>query len=369
MIAATARGVRFTTRASPRFRPFRVAGTLTKTSHKNTAQHPTENVLHQSNYYKWGGAFLVAVVGTSIFTRTWRRQRLDERTAASEAVDQRQLQQWRVDCERAGLIGKAKSVAHELDHLRAWHAQNGFKGGLVLRELDEPLFVDKNNLDSDGNVTLPPSHKARRECYYLYYELRPNGHVHQEIFCRGTTLMADIGTCLQFWMVHDEELGCWVHRGFRQQADRILEDVTPLLAPPTDRRATLCLSGHSLGGAVAFLMAAKLQKRGYRVEAVTSVGAPRFCAKSSVPSLQALLPQRNILIEDDCDIVTFVPPSLKHVGHKLYCPRHRPPVYFEEPLWTDSVLLNFGLWEIVSQLGRPHRIKNYLVRLDHCLTR
>ena len=69
-----------------------------------------------------------------------------------------------------------------------------------------------------------PMRLARRECYYVYYEIQPSGRLVQQVFCRGTTLKVDILTCLQAWTVYDEELQCRVHRGFRDQADRVLAD-------------------------------------------------------------------------------------------------------------------------------------------------
>jgi hypothetical protein len=36
----------------------------------------------------------------------------------------------------------AKSVKAELDDIRKWHANHGYKGGLVVRELTQPLFVE-----------------------------------------------------------------------------------------------------------------------------------------------------------------------------------------------------------------------------------
>jgi triacylglycerol lipase len=121
----------------------------------------------------------------------------------------------------------------------------------------------------------------------------------QQIFCRGTTLAIDVLSCLSFWMVYDEELGCRVHLGFRNQADRIFKDIQPLLAPTDDKRPTVEVSGHSLGGALTYLIAAKLRKRGYKVVRATSVGAPRLCATAAGASiLESLLPRDNLRIEN-----------------------------------------------------------------------
>lgn len=212
---------------------------------------------------------------------------------------------------RAGLIGSTKSVKDELHVLRDWHTSRGYNGGIVVRDLSRPLFSlnlfdfghETNNDESeedingddkesfDGISNIADHIMNRRECYYLYYEIHSNGETRQQLFCRGTTLLADVLTCLQTWFVYDEELGCRVHHGFNQHANRIVEDVMPLLVPPPptinngttaetmgrNYAATVEVCGHSLGGAVAMLVAIKLRKRGYFVTRVTSLAGPRFC--------------------------------------------------------------------------------------------
>jgi Lipase (class 3) len=328
--------------------------------------------------------------------------------------------------QRMGLMGKHKSVHAELEDIRKWHVHRGFKGGLILRDLHQPLFAD-DDASEDKNSTSRTSTKddqkpsqtdvtknknnnindtnernlERRECYYLYYEIKGTGEIQQQLFCRGTTLSVDIFTCLQSWMVYDNDLECRIHQGFRNQADRILQDVLPLLAPPTDRRATIHVCGHSLGGAVACILAVKLQKRGYRVTRVTTVGEPRSCASMKhAERLARLLPRNGgtIRVEHELDFVTFLPPfgSKHRAGPKIWLLRDGtmrlvPPrslcstsseelfnkyssfsifslAMFDDPLWwTDSVWVNFLAWEALSAKGRPHRIPVYVEQLSKLL--
>jgi hypothetical protein len=283
-----------------------------------------------------------------------------------------------------GITPGATSVKEELDSIRKWHHQRGYKGGLVLRELTQPLFDDDDDDEGMGyqqhqhehylqDLALDPMRLARRECYYLYYEITGNGEIRQQLFCRGTTLMIDILTCLQLWMVHDEELGCRVHFGFRNQADRILEDLQPLLAPSTDKRTTIEVSGHSLGGAVAYIIAAKLKQRGYKVVRVTSIAAPRFCAtRKSAAIIQSLLPKDNLRLEHDTDFVPFLPPFMYHpAGNKLwllgeldataYIPASKPIP------WVDNAFVNFRSVELLVAFGYPHRIPHYKAHLKRLL--
>jgi hypothetical protein len=278
----------------------------------------------------------------------------------------------------------AKSVKEELEVIRAWHHQHGFKGGIVLRELTKPLFrwyhVTNEDMAAEEDAEeaplfdfTDPMRLARRECYYLYYELKDNGQLRQQIFCRGTTLSVDILTCLQSWWVYDEDCSCRVHCGFRNHADRMLHDILPLLAPPTSERATVELTGHSLGGAVAQLLAIKLRKRGYKVISVTSIAAPRYCASDAAATLQPLLPKNTLCIEDDRDIVPLLPPfAAPVVGDKLWLVRDGPARYIPADQranfpWADSFLWNASCWSLLTNHGRPHRIRDHVARIERIL--
>ncbi|GKY90622.1 hypothetical protein MPSEU_000035700 [Mayamaea pseudoterrestris] len=297
--------------------------------------------------------------------------------------------------QRTALMGKHQRMRDDLVNIRKWHLEHGFKGGLVLRDLTKPAFgmdlvadgqVSDNidNLNDNDDWTLQeiiddPTRLARRECYYMYYEIREDGQVIQQIFCRGTTLKADILTCLEAWMVYDEDLGCRLHRGFRNQADRILHDVLPLLSPQSNRRSTVELCGHSLGGAVAMILAAKLRKRGYRnVVSVLTIGEPRFCWSDKDASiLAAQLPKNTLRMEGDLDFVTFLPPFGSHpMVNKLWLASCDGGAVEGEALqslrivnvhthsWTDRVWMNLQIWKLLQLRGKPHRLPYYVEALQ-----
>ena len=290
---------------------------------------------------------------------------------------------------RAGLVGTTKSVKDELQCIRKWHIERGYNGGIVLRDITRPLFslsesfgLDTNaNNSEEENVnntstedTINPKYTNRRECYYLYYEIHSNGQTKQQIFCRGTTLFYDVLTCLQTLFVYDEELECNVHYGFNQHANRIVEDVIPLLVPPRSDNlsgvATIEVCGHSLGGAVACLVAAKLKKRGYIVTQVTSLAGPRLCkGKKDRETLQKLLPAQTIRIEDDLDVVSYLPPAGLAVGDKLWFTMNNNAYmirrhFGDENDWIDSVWLNLRLFETLLNQSQKHRVKSYIKSLQ-----
>jgi hypothetical protein len=129
-------------------------------------------------------AVMTVFVGVSVYVRRWCRQKLDEleyvTSSNNNSFDQRNPNDLIVTMERTGLTGitDATSVNAELDGIRKWHTERGYKGGLVIRELTQPLFVvheESGMIENLEDLALDPWRLARRECYYLYYEITGNG--------------------------------------------------------------------------------------------------------------------------------------------------------------------------------------------------
>lgn len=177
-----------------------------------------------------------------------------------------------------------------------------------------------------------------------------------------------------------------VHLGFREHAERLLRDVEPLLMRSSDNRGTIELSGHSLGGAVALIVALKLRKRGYNVAKVTTVGAPKLCDAEAVKILAPMLPPDVLRVEYDRDIITFMPPTGCHLGDKLLfttditedeesssntsaaSARYLPSSLAEsENKWTESFFLNCFLFETFTNFPNAHRVMTYVEHLKHLI--
>ena len=346
--------------------------------------------------------------GSSVYTRQVRDAKLDEVPLASEcgrftledevshseqeedsnpkSITVRSLKELDMRVQRTGLMGKSvpgsKSVKEELQEIRKWHQDRNFQGGVVLRELTVPVFGSKSNTsfqtykekEKEEVKSFTKEHLSQRECYYLYYEIKPNGHNHYCLFCRGTTMFEDVKTCLDSKLEYDDELGIHLHRGFKDHAQRLADDVEPLLGGTKNNdRATIEVSGHSLGGAVAFIVAMKLIKRGYNVKSVLSVAGARYVAEEDVQKAKAYLPKDSLRIEDDLDCVPFLPPWAASLGDRLWITNvgNRASVKFiafdehdQHLEWTDDVFTNLRLPEALMKQSETHRIRSYLDKLS-----
>ena len=117
----------------------------------------------------------------------------------------------------------------------------------------------------------------------------------------------------------------------------------------------------------------KLKKRGYNVRRATSVAAPRFCEEADVGALQLLLPKDALRIEDDLDIVPFLPPYERGLGDKLWFANdgERDKAYYipfrsrrkEDDWWLESVLINIRIPETLTHLNSTHRIPSYVAKI------
>ncbi|CBJ26506.1 lipase class 3 [Ectocarpus siliculosus] len=112
---------------------------------------------------------------------------------------------------------------------------------------------------------------------------------------RGTVSLADLGIDLKTRQVFDEECGCMFHAGFKEVADAVIEDLEAFLEPGAEVK----LAGHSLGGAAAVIVAAKLKLRGHNIVKVMTFGAPMVTDAAGAAVLRDLLPVMRVTHERD----------------------------------------------------------------------
>jgi len=150
-----------------------------------------------------------------------------------------------------------------------------------------------------------------------------------------------------------------------------------LLLQLLDKQARLTLSGHSMGGAVAVIVAMKLMHRGFHIDRVVTFGAPMVTNTEGCELHRSVLPLLRVCHEED--VVPVLPPFsayelltsawmgiYEHFGQQLLLVRSHPDrvCYLkgesEAQWWQHSFWLNLPL------LSQPssHLVSAYLERLE-----
>ena len=180
------------------------------------------------------------------------------------------------------------------------------------------------------------------------YEIRNNEfsyHVKQDrgvtiLIFRGTDNVKNVWTDIDARPTKDDSLdGAYLHRGFKDAATWIFEDIKR----DYTLEKTVYLTGHSLGGAVAQIIGLWLHNAGYHVQIYT-FGSP----KVSTTFFGNRPIHYRVLVRNDP--VPFVPPyPFLHSGISIDV---------ETLNWEEGGEANRGSFGEID--GRDHSIKEYL---------
>jgi triacylglycerol lipase len=132
-----------------------------------------------------------------------------------------------------------------------------------------------------------------------YFLSRANGV--QTIAIRGTANLENAMLDLDLELKPDAILDIKLHQGFGSGAKTVYEDIKPFLA----KNQPIHLTGHSLGGAIAVILAIYLQKDGLPVEQVITFGQPKVTNVTGANKFDDLPLVRVVTLND---IVPLVPP-------------------------------------------------------------
>ncbi len=140
---------------------------------------------------------------------------------------------------------------------------------------------------------------------------------------RGTEkkVIQDWLTDLNFKLVKGPFSFGRVHKGFNTALGHVWKDIRKVLKRLKTNKQSLFITGHSLGGALATLAAARFIERHVYVDGLYTFGQPRVGNKNFVHSFDLLLKKRAFRFVNNEDIVTRVPPRVagyKHIGTVIY---------------------------------------------------
>ncbi len=147
------------------------------------------------------------------------------------------------------------------------------------------------------------------------------------IALRGTTNLRD-------WITDCEIFkAAGVHYGFHQAALGIKDQIIQGLAGIGNR--PILVTGHSLGGALAMLIAEELDLKGHEIRAVYTFGQPRVYDRQRRGQYNAELGDRTFRTVNQHDPVPWLPGVLigyRHAGHELLW--HNQTLAVDPPIWS-----------------------------------
>ncbi|WP_455208905.1 lipase family protein [Kaarinaea lacus] len=158
--------------------------------------------------------------------------------------------------------------------------------------------IDKTAKEQGYTVT----HYANLSKLQVSYYLATNDEKQtQLIVVRGTSNVENALVDIAIQLINSNDSGIRLHNGFAVSAKGIYNDIKPKLNKHYKIRTT----GHSLGGAVAVVLAMYLQNDGYQVERVITFGQPKVTNIAGANKLDKLDIWRVVTAKD---LVPLVPP-------------------------------------------------------------
>jgi hypothetical protein len=123
----------------------------------------------------------------------------------------------------------------------------------------------------------------------------------QVVSVRGTSNVENAMVDIALRLLADDKTGSRLHQGFAYAARQIYARLQPRLNPDYPIRTT----GHSLGGAVALILAMYLDVDGFHVDRVVTFGQPKVTNLTGAVRMQHLDITRVVTPDD---LVPLVPP-------------------------------------------------------------
>jgi hypothetical protein len=170
-------------------------------------------------------------------------------------------------------------------------------GQLAAASYLETSFLEKRL--ADENHTL--FHHNELPGTALSYFLSQSATGVQYISFRGTSNVENAIVDVDLALAVDPLLNISLHQGFSSAARVAYNDLKPLL----DKTKPVRTTGHSLGGAIAVIMAMYLQRDGYLLEQVVTFGQPKVTNVAGANQFSELPLTRVVTPKD---IVPLVPP-------------------------------------------------------------
>ncbi len=194
-----------------------------------------------------------------------------------------------------------------------------------------------------------------------FIETDPAGRT-QTLSIRGTAERPNVWEDVETALVPDSLLGIPLHRGFQRDAQAIFDDATPHLRKDFRLRIT----GHSLGGAVALILAEYYAKEGFTIERLVTFGQPRVATAMTTEDVNGLR-EITTRVVNDLDVVPMIPPYTAVRRYQHFTPE---VILLEGPSYVyldehDADRLSIGdFWRNLTDFSaKEHHMDGYLANI------
>ena len=194
----------------------------------------------------------------------------------------------------------------------------------------------------------------------------------QYISIRGTSNSHNALQDINFFKDKSYRLGIEMHTGFHRTAEMIADDLLTRL----DKTWTTWVTGHSLGGAEALIVAWYLDYSGHTIAECITFGQPKVTDSHGIRKMRGKI--KLIRVVNETDVVALVPPAgthmnrYAHLGDMIKLLDDGKYCYLSEPdslnfgvnsFWLWSARESFSFYEMGKELP-DHYMTNYIDNID-----
>ncbi len=159
----------------------------------------------------------------------------------------------------------------------------------------------KTNLLKDYTITLHSTIKDIELSYFLITNTKTKTHV---IAIRGTDNIENTILDISLKLKLDKHTGIRLHNGFLQAAQAIYAELKPAIIPGY----TVNTTGHSLGGAVAVILAMYFDSNDQKIDQVITFGQPKVTNITGAYKFKHLNIKRVVTQKDPVPVIPLIDP-------------------------------------------------------------
>ena len=191
---------------------------------------------------------------------------------------------------------------------------------------------------------------------------------------RGTANSHNAMQDINFFKDKSERLGIYLHTGFHRTAEIIADDLLSRL----EEDYKVCVTGHSLGGAVAVIVSWYLDHANFNIGECVTFGQPKVTDSHGIRTMRDKIKHTRVV--NETDVVPLVPPTgthrhrYAHSGKLIKLLDDGKFCHLQEPdslnfgvnsFWLFAARESFSFYEIGKELP-DHYMTNYIDNMVKC---